>query len=308
MEKEAQILDTGNPAIESFLMNAGSLEIHKDFALSEYFNYLEDLRLLSIGIPFSELGIGKRRHSSMPKLIIFDGLSGFQFANQTQIRDEYTTPKGSIALLKLSGVMKVEDSISSSGIESMIRDLRTAYSNRNVEGVIIETNSGGGHTQAGTMLKSAFSERNKPVVGFAHLAASAAYRALSGTDEIIGSGPSSEFGSIGTMVRMERAFLEDYAKKYMDFYGKTSPGKNADFRKAIQGDFSEIEKTVDQMTVSFQNEIRKSRNLTGSDERISETLNGSVYDAADAKRRGMIDMIGNMQTAIRRVKALKSKY
>lgn len=246
----------------------------------------------------------------MPKMLsVNDAVAGtFRFVDEWKIDDPDATPSDSIALLKLSGVMRSQSGLCTTGADAMVDNLRNAYANKNVIGVIMETESGGGESIAGTKIKSAIQERNKPVIGFAHLAASAAYRALSGADEIIGSGLSAEFGSIGTMISLDQKALAMYRERYMDFYGKDAPGKNADFRKALAEDYSGIQKRVDSLTESFQKEIERDRALRGTPEQIREILNGSVYDAAKSKRYGMIDMIGNMQTAVRRVKALRGKY
>lgn len=299
-----------NADIERFLISAGSLEMDFHFGLNELNKYLEDLRLLSLGVAFSELGIAQRRHESKPGLILpLDDAGTYRFVSRYNLNNpENPIPANSIALLKLSGVMRSESGISTPGISGMISDLREAYANDAIKGVIIETNSGGGESIAGTMLKSAIEERNKPVIGFGHVVASAAYRALSGADEIIGSSQSAEFGSIGTMISVDGSILNEYRQRYADFYGQGAPKKNAEHRAALMGDFSEIQKRVDDLTESFQNEIRNSRNLQGSAAKIAETLNGSMFDAVEAKKRGLVDMIGNMQTAVRRVYALEDKY
>ena len=312
MPEQAPTLEVTTPLnrdIEFFLLNAGSLEIYDVFGWAELHKYLEDIALLRSGVAYTDLGIWKRREAAKPRLLTFnDALSGAQFVNYRAIRDEETTPPGSIALLSLSGVMRAESGLSTSGVNELIGELRNAYANSNVGGVIIETNSGGGESLAGTMLKSAIQERNKPVVGFAHLAASAAYRALSGADEIIASGQGSEFGSIGTMLSMNKKMLDEYREKYADFYGAGAPGKNADFRGALGGDFSLIQKRVDAKTAGFQLEVESSRPLRGSAERIKETLNGQVFEAIESKRRGLVDMIGTMSDAVKRVRSLRKKY
>lgn len=297
-----------NADIEAFLMNAGSLEIELQFGLNEYFNYLEDIRLLGLGFKFKDLGISERRHATVSKLILASDST--YMVSAWDLKDpEFRTPKDSIALLKLSGVMRSQSGISSRGIDGLINDLRFAYSDENISGVIIETESGGGESIAGTKLKSALGERSKPVVGFAHMAASAAYRALSGADEIIASGDSAEFGSIGTMISVDRKMLQKYGSRVADFYGSGAPGKNADFRAALSGDFSAIQTRVDGLTEAFQNEIRRDRDLRGSAAKIAETVNGSMWSAIEAKQRGLIDMVGNMQTAVKRIKSLRgSKY
>lgn len=302
MYHEIQMAD--NRDIDGFLLSSDCWEIHLGFGISELYRYWEDCRLRSEGFSYDELGIAKRRHEQRPIIIDSDA----HFVEGATIYQQSETPLNSIALLKLSGVMRSQDGISTRGMDSMIGDLRAAYSNSNIKGVIIETNSGGGESLAGTMLKSAISERNKPVVGFGHMVASAAYRALSGADEIGLSGNGSESGSIGTMISMDRKTLEDYKARYMDFYGATAPEKNSEYRSAVQGIFEGLQARVNEKTVQFQNEIRDERNLRGGTAKVAETLNGAMYAAEQSKIRGLSDWTGNMNYAIKRVNALRAKY
>lgn len=299
-----------NRDIELFLSGNQNLEIDLQFGISELNRYLEDLQMLQLGVPFSELGIYARRQSKQPRVMCLDAANDgtYSFASWRDLYSKKEIPQNSIALLQLSGVMRSQSGMSSPGIDSFVEDLMNAYNHPNVMGVIIETNSGGGESLAGNMLNSAIQDRNKPVVGFGHLVASAAYRALSGADEIIASSEASEFGSIGTMISLDNKILNKYRSRFADFYGGSAPGKNSDFRAAISGDFSGIQKRVDELTLSFQNQIKASRQLRGSESTINETVNGSMFNAIESKKRGLVDMVGTMQTAVKRVKALRGKY
>lgn len=299
-----------NRDIELFLSGHQNLEIDLQFGISELNKYLEDLQMLQLGVPFSELGIYARRQSKQPRVMCLDAANDgtYSFASWSDLYRKKEIPQNSIALLNLTGVMRSQSSISSSGMDSFIEDLNNAYNHPNVMGIIIETNSGGGESLAGNMLNSAIQDRNKPVVGFGHLVASAAYRALAGADEIIASSNASEFGSIGTMISLDNKILNKYRARFADFYGGSAPGKNSDFRAAVSGDFSGIQKRVDDLTLAFQDQIRADRQLRGSESTIKETLNGSMFNATESKKRGLIDMVGTMQTAVKRVKALRGKY
>lgn len=299
-----------NRDIELFLSGNQNLEIDLQFGISELNRYLEDLQMLQLGVPFSELGIYARRQSKQPRVMCLDAANDgtYSFASWRDLYGRREIPQNSIALLQLSGVMRSQSGMSSPGIDSFVEDLMNAYNHPNVMGIIIETNSGGGESLAGNMLNSAIQDRNKPVVGFGHLVASAAYRSLSGADEIIASSEASEFGSIGTMISLDNKILNKYRSRFADFYGGSAPGKNSDFRAAISGDFSGIQKRVDELTLSFQNQIKASRQLRGSESTINETLNGSMFNAIESKKRGLVDMVGTMQTAVKRVKALRGKY
>lgn len=305
-----------NRQIEFFLASNESLEIEVEFGFRELNKYLQDLALVSLGVSFSELGISKRREEKKTRLITpSEAAVGskseqplYSFASWRDLYNRNEIPPNSIALLSLSGVMRSESAISSPGVDSLIEDLRAAYNHPNVSGVIIETNSGGGESLAGSMLKSAIQERNKPVVGFGHLVASAAYRALSGADEIISSSDYSEFGSIGTMITLDSRFLNAYRERFADFYGTGASGKNFEFRQALAGNYAPLQNRVDELTAKFQEEIKRDRPLRGERSLIAETLSGKVFDGVQSKKRGLVDGIGNMQYAVKRVRALTKKY
>lgn len=296
-----------NRDIEFFLTTSTNLEMDFGFGLSELNRYLQDISMLQAGVKFKDLGISERKNSCLPKLII-PNESTYQLVDRWDIQSLNDTPFGSIALLNLRGVMRSESGLSSPGVDRLAQDLRNAYNNPNVKGVVLETLSGGGESMAGNILKSALQERNKPVVGFVHLGASAAYRALTGTDEIIASSAQAEFGSIGTMITLDKKTLEEYRERFVDIYGTDVPNKNGDLRAAIEGDFSKLQTRIDSLTKEFHKEIMNDRPLRGDQSFVKETLSGAVFNATESKRRGLVDAIGNLQFAIRRVNALKSKY
>jgi protease-4 len=296
-----------NRDIEGFLLTAEMLEIDFDFAFAELNRYLQDVLMLSNGFSFDDLGVRERRKESLPRLII-PSESAYKFVDRWEVQNVDDTPPGSIALLKLTGVMRTQSGLSSPGADRLAADFRNAFHNENVKGIILETLSGGGESMAGTLIKSAISERNKPVVGFSHLGASAAYRVLSGTDEIIASTEQSEFGSIGTMLTLDTKILNKYRERFTDIYGTQVPKKNAEFRAAIAGDFTGLQERVNKLTGQFHDEIKGSRPLRGDAAFIKETLSGAVFDAKESKRRGLVDAIGNLQFAVKRVNALTKNY
>ena len=292
-----------NRDIEHFMLGTGAVAIEEGFAMAELNLYLQDLALLQAGVPYKELGVWQRRAAYIPSYLAIDGITTSQ-----DLQSKTPIQMGSIALLKLGGVMRADSGISNPGIGQLASELRMAYENKAVAGIIIETNSGGGEVLAASILNSALSERNKPVVGFAHMAASAAYWSLANTDEIIASGDNSEFGSIGAMVTIDKHGLEAYRARFSEFYGATAPNKNAHSRAAMEGDFSLFQKRADEMTANFQESIRGIRPLRGSETALSETLSGKMFSGMQSKKNGLIDSIGNLQYAVKRVNSLKSKY
>lgn len=290
-----------NNAIELMLASNPVWEINEAFGYAQLNGYLSELAMLSGGVQFSELGISEKRHAGLPRIV---GVSGNIVTSQN-IQNRDVIRPGSVAVLKLQGVMRSQDGLSSYGMDSFTGWLRDAYENPNIDAVIIEAESGGGETMAGTKLQLAVSERNKPVIGFAHMAASAAYRGLLGVDELIGAGDAAEFGSIGTFIPIDKKMLDVYRERFQFIYATQSPNKNAGERALFNGDTSELQAYVDRLTAQFHNEVKSMRSLTGNDKEVKHTLSGAMFSATEAKQLGLIDSIGNFQYAMKRAKRMK---
>lgn len=300
-EKSEQIEFQGNRQIEAMLAQSQFFECDFSFALACLNGYLGELEEVRAGVKFKELGISQRKKESTPKIIFRDGGVIDDFRHwETEI------PAGSIAHIPIRGFMRAENGLSSTGAVGIAQNIRGAFSNPNIDGVLLDVYSGGGESSAGSIIKNALSERNKPVVAIAHMAASAAYRAISKTDEIMAAGEAAEFGSIGTMIPMDTKALGKYRDRFVSFYGTTAPDKNASIRAAVAGDFSKLQEEVNLYTEKFQAEIKKDRQLMG--ELAESTLSGGMFFAADAKKRGLVDSIGNQRDAIARIYSLKKGY
>ena len=306
---EANTLKTGfeNRGIEKML-SYGQLCIEEGFGFRCLNQYLSDLEIMRSGAPYSSLGISSRRESGLPALIQVSGTSYDIISDQYIIRNERLTPGGSIALIRLEGVMNSQDDASSYGVQNMATQLRYAYANKNVDAVIIEGNSGGGEVTAMMIMVAAIKERNKPVLGFGHFVASAAYGTFAAADEIIASNEMAEFGSIGAVVTINKEFLAWYKETFESFYGKDAPLKNEAMREALNGNFQPIQDVADKATTQFHSMVSGMRPLNGGENYKKATLSGKMFDADESKRRGLVDGIGNMAYAIKRAQSWATKY
>jgi len=214
-----------------------------------------------------------------------------------------TAQSGSILRLRMSGVMTAADQLCSDGIQSLSDTLYKAYANDNIDGILLEVNSGGGESTAGYILKNALADKNKPVVVHAMILGSAALLGTLNASEIIAAGESAKIGSIGSYLSVNKNFLTWYKENYTDIYASQSTDKNADFRSLIEGDSAPIQKAIDKSAKMFQDNVRKSRTLKGSDEKINSTLAGGMFDATDARSRGLVDGIGSFNYAMKRLKS-----
>lgn len=294
-----------NRKVEQFILQ--DLEIEPMFALAQFCRYEQEVEAAQNGHGFYELGVKERWRQQMPSLIAKD-VAFTKTLHSSWAYYESDTPEGSIIRIPISGVMQSHGGASSRGADSVVADLRAAYSNRNVAGVILEITSGGGESMAGTMIASAVKERNKPVVTLANMAASAAYRVAAATDEVIAAGESAEFGSIGTMITIDNELIAEYREKMSEFYGNDAPEKNDEWRALLAGDAAKIQERVNVMTQRFHAQIKEDRELKGDENEVKKTLSGAMFSTAQAKRRGLVDLTGDITTATRRVFALQSKY
>lgn len=288
------------------LLTYGDMCIEAQAGIRFLNRYLHEMALVASGVPYAELGIGERRRESSA-VRVFHPDTQEQSDDRGLLRNETLTKPGSIAILKLSGVMTSQDDISSYGVGYLESQLRAAYSNGNIGAVILDTNSPGGEVTAMQMLVNAVQDRNKPVLGFGYFAASAAYGTLAATDEIIAADKMSQFGSVGAVITLDKAFLEFFQENFIEFYGADAPLKNNAWRQAQAGNFAPLQSLADEATRKFQAQVAKMRPLTGGETYQRTTLSGDMFDAADARRRGLVDGIGTMNYAISRAAAWMGK-
>lgn len=292
------------------LLGYGAMCIEAGEGLRLLNRYLHEMALLATGVPYASLGIGERRKRSAEVSVFMPDATGenyTQFQDAGLLGNSTLTKPQSIAVLKLEGVMTARDDVSSYGVGYLEKQLRAAYANDNIGAVIIETNSPGGEVTAMQMLAGAVQDRNKPVLGFGHFVASAAYGTLAETDEVIASSKLSKFGSIGAVITLDKAFLDFYNENFLSFYGDDAPLKNEVWREALRGNFEPVKREANKATTQFQQQISKARSLTGGAEYQKAALSGAMFDAVEARRRGLIDGIGTLNYAVSRAMAWMEK-
>lgn len=286
------------------LLSFSDMCIELGFGMRQLNAYLHQVQLLQSGAPYSSLFLPEKKEGTRASLLIFESPSDAEglLIEGEDVLASSNTPPGSIAVIKLHGVMSSEDDACSYGVGYQVAQLRKAYGNPQIEAVILDVNSGGGEVTAMNMMTSALSERNKPVIGFGHFVASAAYGSIAHADEVVAASPLSSFGSIGAMMAIDMRAVDFMRKHVRFFYGENAPEKNAGLRGAMADDFSHIQNEVNLYTDKFHEAVAAVRPLSGSDKEKAKTLSGAMFIASDAKKRGLIDGIGNMSYAVKRAR------
>lgn len=284
-----------NRAVDSIFTNT-VLAIEPGWGESCLKQYLHELDLIEAGVPFSELGIKERKAEQASYFLNPDG---------RQVYDTQEVRQGAIAFMKLQGVMRANEGLSTRGIDSLVNELRQAYGDSRIEGAIIEANTGGGEVAAAQILRAAISSRTKPVVVHANLLASGGILSTLDADEIIAYDDLSQFGSVGIFISISKQFVSWYNENVDDIYSNKSPNKNKAFRDLLSGNRETIVDDLTRKDEMFMKAVQEARPLKGD---IEETLSGSMFMAKDAKRRGLIDGIGDTAYAIERLKSHIASY
>ena len=218
-------------------------------------------------------------------------------------------PKDSVAVIPLRGDMLKEGTMCSYGTEEIAAVIREAADARNIIGIRLDIDSGGGAVDAiAPMLEAiAFSQsKGKPVGACCDLCASAAYYVASHCNFIMADNTiSAEFGSIGVMMQ-----FPDYAKYYEEkgikihtIYSNLSNYKNAPFEAARKGEYASIkEEQLDPLARQFQEAVKQHRQNLKTD--VEGILNGRMFYAKDALNNGLIDRIGTAAEATAEVRRL----
>ncbi|KAA6349004.1 putative signal peptide peptidase SppA [termite gut metagenome] len=234
--------------------------------------------------------------------------TGTEMSSASNFKD---APAGSVAIIPLQGTMLKYGTWCSYGTTEIAATINEAIASQKIIGIVLDIDSGGGSVDAIAPLLESIKKaqsKNKPVVASCDLCASAAYYIACHCNEIMASNDiSSEFGSIGVMM----SFM-DYAKYYEKegftqhtIYSNLSTHKNAPFEAAKKGDYATIKtEQLDPLAAKFQEAVKHQRN-NKLNTTVEGILAGRVFYASDAKKNGLIDSIGTLQTAVQRVKEIR---
>lgn len=182
----------------------------------------------------------------------------------------------------------------------VIRDLRKLKDNDDVKAVVLRVNSPGGSAFASEQIWHAVKElkTKKPViVSMGDYAASGGYYISCVADTIVAE-PTTLTGSIGIFGMMPNA--KELSEKIGLTYDVVKTNKFADFGN-IMRPFNEDEKTLMQMMITqgydtFVSRCAEGRNITK--EAIEKVAEGRVWTGEAAKKLGLVDELGGIDTAL----------
>ncbi len=190
--------------------------------------------------------------------------------------------------------------------KEIIDDLELARNDKYIKAVLLSINSPGGSPVASEEIADEvkYLREEKPVVGlFRDLGASGGYLVASACNELVAQ-KTSIVGSIGVLfgkntyhelMRNLGVGHETFkAGKYKDLL---SPHRDiTDEERAL------VQKMINTSYDHFIDIVSRNRNL--EEEAVREMATGWIFLGEEAKEKGLIDYIGNKQTAVERCEAL----
>lgn len=236
--------------------------------------------------------------------------AGFGFAEHYYRLPKVQTKQGKVAVIPLIGVMTRAGDLCSWGTEDVCAWMMEAYADRDVIGVVLEVNSGGGAVDGTELLAEVVRQRNKPVVAYVTgMAASAAYWVASQADEIVmESAVASEVGSIGVLamhVDVSAALeKEGYKITIVRADGSEAKALFNSYEPLSEKLIAEIKAEMKPVRGEFIKQVQNVRAKIADEEIFS----GKMYPGSEAVKNGMADRIGYLGDAVGRVQKLSSHY
>ena len=212
-------------------------------------------------------------------------------------------PKGSIAIIPIFGVMtKQEQFCGPAGTLGIAYRIKQASEHENIDGIILQYDSGGGAVNSIYPLIEAIKNVKKPIISFVDdLMASAALVTGAYAGTIIASHDMAEIGSLGVMAAFsdKRPVSEKEGVIFHTVYADQSTMKNISIESAFKGDYQALkDKELNPLAENF---IKDMKRLRGNKITNNSVYAADMFFAKDAKKIGLIDDIGNLDFAVQKL-------
>lgn len=215
-------------------------------------------------------------------------------------------PEGSFAKIDLIGpIMKY--GYCSAGSYDLTQLVKEAKDNKNIRGLLIESDCPGGQVTGTPSLADAIYNFGKPTLTFINDGMMCSGGTWVGTsaDEVYASHDLNTIGSIGVYQTIydhsER--LSAMGIKVIERYAKESTEKNKSFRDALAGDFDELDADLSSIAQAFIAKVQENRGdrLQG---KPGAWAKGQTGSATWAQSIGLIDGICTFEQAVARLEEM----
>ncbi|MAF36105.1 signal peptide peptidase SppA [archaeon] len=209
---------------------------------------------------------------------------------------------GPITISTLPSPLSIASSTSFSG--GIIAHIDNADRDNSVKAIIFEINSPGGTVVASKEIADRITKLNKPTVALVREAAtSGAYWVASAADVIVAD-PLSVTGSLGVTGSYVEfsGLLDEYDVDYVQLTTGEFKDTGTPFRDLTSREREIMETKLDIIHEYFITDVARKRKIT--DENIRKLDSGIFYLGLEAEKLGLVDMLGDKDSAVQVAKDL----
>lgn len=215
----------------------------------------------------------------------------------------YNSSKNEIAVIVAEGdILPGKAQQGSIGSDTFAEEIRKARSNKNVKAIVLRINSPGGSALASDVMwrEVTLASKEKPVIAsMGDYAASGGYYLAMGCDSIVAE-PTTITGSIGVFsVLFDLSkFLDNKIGITFDEVKSGEVGELVTFTRPLTASERAIwQKSTDRIYASFTSKAAEGRHMNV--EELRKVASGRVWSGTQAKQKGLVDVLGNFDDAIR---------
>jgi protease-4 len=211
-----------------------------------------------------------------------------------------------IAVINVHGPIVLHPQVHSRVVterRAVVAALHKVRKDPNVLGVLLHINSPGGSALASDLIHREVSRcrKHKPVVAYLDdVAASGGYYIAAACDAIVAQ-PLSITGSIG-VISAKPVLSQLFAKVGIHVHALRQAPHADMFSASRELDVEEqaiLSREVEQFYRAFVQVVSDGRRL--SSQEVDQLARGRVWSGSDAKRRGLVDTLGSVQTAVQEI-------
>ncbi|MBN7811276.1 signal peptide peptidase SppA [Algoriphagus sp. H41] len=211
------------------------------------------------------------------------------------------TSKNRIAVIVAEGDIVSGDVDGALSSDKFAKEIRKARKDENIKAIVLRVNSPGGSIIASDVIWREMTEAKKAkplIVSMGEVAASGGYYISAPADTIVAQ-PNTITGSIGIFGLWFNAqeLLNDKLGITTDV---VNTGELSDFMNPTR-DLTEVERTIIQSSIEEGYETFISRVAEGRGmhpDSVKKVASGRVWTGSQAKERGLVDVLGGLNTAV----------
>ena len=221
--------------------------------------------------------------------------------NNAKVEKQGKISRDKIAIIYATGeINSGKGDLKSIGSETTAKAIKEAREDERVKAIVLRVNSPGGSALASDVIwrETTLAKAEKPlVISMGDLAASGGYYIACAADTIVAN-PTTITGSIGVF-GLAVNLQHFYKNKLGITIDTVNTHKYADMgvnRALTAFEKAKIQEIIEDIYATFIEHVAEGRNMSTA--AVDDIAQGRVWTGYDAKRLGLVDVLGGLETAI----------